>query len=238
MRWTMILLGLVLLSPVRAQGLHLDSGSQPARVIELYTSEGCSSCPPAEAFLNAYTRDPKLWHEVIPMAFHVDYWDYLGWRDRFDDPANSQRQRRYARSLHMNTVYTPALFVDGQPWRNWRWGGLPDAQASPPGRLTVDVDGTRLVAGYQSAPPLDGLRMQVAILGMGLVSDIRAGENRGRRARHEFVVLARGQLSAGEGRWTGSVPKPKLKAERYALVVWVSRGQDPRPLRAVGAYLP
>lgn len=79
-------------------------------VVELFTSEGCSSCPPAEAFIGelAHRRD------VLALAFHVDYWDDLGWRDRFGIPEATPRQRGYAKSLHLSTVYTPQVVIDGQ----------------------------------------------------------------------------------------------------------------------------
>jgi hypothetical protein len=224
---------------VQAQTLHLQSGVERAQVVELYTSEGCSSCPPAEKFLNAYRRDPRLWRQVIPLAFHVDYWDYLGWRDRYDSPDYSRRQRDYARHWRMNTVYTPALFVNGAPWRNWRWGHLPDNGDQAVGRLEVVVDGDRLEGRFEaSRSGVEAEELHVAILGMGLVSEIRAGENRGRTAHHEFVVLAHKRYSGEDGHWQGQLPTPSLKAARYAVVAWVGRRGDPTPLQAVGAYLP
>ena len=225
--------------PANAQELHLQSGEYRTQMIELFTSEGCSSCPPAEAFLNTYAQDPQLWQRVIPLAFHVDYWDYLGWRDPYASAAHSQRQRDYARHLRMNTVYTPALFINGTPWRNWRWGRTPNAGEEAVGQLAVVVEGTQLQASFTpvKAGPRP-LMLHVAVLGMGLVSEIRAGENRGRSSRHEFVVLAHQRFSADKGRWRIEIPKPSLKAARYALVCWLSSADDPTPIQAVGAYLP
>ena len=79
-------------------------------VVELYTSQGCSSCPPADAIL-AELADRE---DVIALAFHVDYWDYIGWKDIFADPANTLRQRNYARVAGARSVYTPQMIVDGQ----------------------------------------------------------------------------------------------------------------------------
>jgi hypothetical protein len=235
MRVAAVLMAVLCAGLVQAQPLRLQSGEQPMPVVELYTSEGCSSCPPAETFLNSYASDPGLWQQVIPLAFHVDYWDYLGWRDRYDDPAYSRRQRDYARHWRMNTVYTPALFVNGTPWRNWRWGRLPKGSDKPVGRLHLVVDGQHLKGRFEG----DGsVELHVAVLGMGLVSEIRAGENRGRTAHHEFVVLAHRRYEGKAGRWQGDLPKPVLQARRYAVVAWVSRRGDPSPLQAVGGYLP
>ncbi|HWW20160.1 MAG TPA: DUF1223 domain-containing protein, partial [Steroidobacteraceae bacterium] len=85
----------------------------PARptVVELFTSEGCNSCPPAEALIGVLVQRRP---DVIALAYHVDYWDYIGWRDRFEIPEATQRQRQYQHSLHLNTVYTPQLVIDGQ----------------------------------------------------------------------------------------------------------------------------
>jgi len=238
MRLILVTTMLLFVGLSQAQVLHLQSGEQRAQMLELFTSEGCSSCPPAEAFLNGYVKDPDLWRQVIPMAFHVDYWDYLGWRDRYDSAANSSRQRQYARVLRMNTVYTPALFLNGIPWRNWRGGRMP-AEDKSVGNLAVTVEKGTVQASFR--PLKDGaadLQLHVAVLGMGLVSQIDAGENRGRIARHEFVVLAHNTLAGDNGVWRGSLPKSTIQAKRYAVVAWLSKGEVPTPIQAVGGYLP
>jgi hypothetical protein len=92
-----------------AAGL-VQAGPKPT-VVELFTSEGCSSCPPAEAMIGVLVQRRP---DVIALAFHVDYWDDLGWRDRFEIPEATERQRRYSHSLRLSTVYTPQLVIDGQ----------------------------------------------------------------------------------------------------------------------------
>ena len=79
-------------------------------VVELFTSQGCSSCPPAEAFLGELAQR----EDVIALAFHVDYWDYIGWKDRFASPAWTKRQRDYAEALALRTLYTPQMVIDGR----------------------------------------------------------------------------------------------------------------------------
>lgn len=88
------------------------------RLVELYTSEGCSSCPPADRWLSGLLTSPHLWGSIIPIAFHVSYWDYLGWHDSFALDEYSQRQRAYA-NLGKTGVYTPGFFVNGQEWRGF-----------------------------------------------------------------------------------------------------------------------
>jgi len=92
--------------------------SAPTRtpLITLYTSEGCSSCPPADRWLSQLTTRS----DIVALAFHVDYWDYIGWKDRFGDPRNTARQREWARATHTRTIYTPQILVNGKDAFLWR----------------------------------------------------------------------------------------------------------------------
>ncbi|MDB4793761.1 DUF1223 domain-containing protein, partial [Methylacidiphilales bacterium] len=85
--------------PLRAQDVVFKSNIPTASLIELYSSEGCSSCPPAEAWVNDLKSAPELWKSIFPVVFHVDYWDGLGWPDRFSRADYTQRQRNYAAQL-------------------------------------------------------------------------------------------------------------------------------------------
>lgn len=221
-----------------AAELRWSSADSAASVIELYTSEGCNSCPPAEAWLNGLADHPDLWRRFIPLAFHVDYWDYLGWQDPFASPRHSARQRSYARSDAVSTVYTPAFVVDGREWRRgWLRSTLPSA-APRAGVLTAQVSDATVTAALDPRSQAEQpLVLNVALLGMGLVSEIHAGENRGRRSRHEFVVLGWNQSRAGDP-WRLAIPAPQVAADRYALAVWLSHADQPQPLLAVGGYLP
>ena len=111
-------------SPSLAGELHFESSAEPVQLIELYTSEGCSSCPPADRWLSALERDPGLWEQFVPIAFHVTYWNYLGWSDRFGRAEFDARHRRVAANASA-VVYTPGLFVGGREWRAWRRGARP-----------------------------------------------------------------------------------------------------------------
>ncbi|MBI1424184.1 MAG: DUF1223 domain-containing protein [Gammaproteobacteria bacterium] len=219
---------------------HVQSGPQRTVMIELYTSEGCNSCPPAERFLNSLADNPRLWQTYIPLAFHVDYWDYLGWRDRFARPAYSQRQRDYARVLRARTVYTPEFFVNGKEWRRSLFAGMPAIPADETGVLKLSLQHTQLSASFVSAQGNPGpLQLHVALLGMGLTSEIRAGENAGRHSEHEFVVLAHAQINSENAHWQTSLPNvTDIRPTRRALVAWVSAPGNPAPLQATGGLLP
>src|SRR4030088_1641066 len=103
------LLGLLIAGAFLCGSNPVNAQSRPA-VVELFTSEGCSSCPPAGTYIGELAQR----HDVLALAFHVDYWDDLGWRDRFGLPEAAQRQRGYAKSLRLSSVYTPQVVIDGQ----------------------------------------------------------------------------------------------------------------------------
>ncbi len=220
--------------------VELSSGPSSSVLIELYTSEGCSSCPPAERLLNSLKTHDELWHTYIPVAFHVDYWDYIGWRDPYAQAAHGQRQSQYARTLGHRTVYTPAFMVNGQPWRQGFIDRQFPKQGLRGGLLDIRLSDSELVARYQPLKALSHeLMLHVAVLGMDLSTQITAGENRGRTARHEFVVVGYDTVVSPNGEWQLSLPELHFqKAREYALAVWVSDGQNPAPLQAVGGWLP
>ena len=110
-----------------------EGGDTQVALVELYTSEGCSSCPPAEARLAKLRDDPELWKTIVPVAFHVDYWDGLGWPDRFASKAFTLRQYDYAARWRNGSVYTPAFVQNGRRCHETRRGPLACArlQGSP-----------------------------------------------------------------------------------------------------------
>jgi hypothetical protein len=234
------LLLLMLLGTAAGAEWRIASGPERAVMIELFTSEGCSSCPPAEAFLNRFADNPRLWKSFIPLAFHVDYWDYLGWQDRYALADNAVRQRRYARLGHVRGVYTPGFLVNGRGWRPGWFGNEPPGDTTRAGQLSVAVANGRLTARYDAgtAQPAP-LQLHLAVLGMGLQTAIRAGENAGRHSRHDFVVLDHQRLAGDGSQWSGVLPQVRrLGAGRLALVAWLQRAGDPTPVQAVGGYLP
>jgi hypothetical protein len=225
---------------VYAEEITFSSGRQQAVLIELYTSEGCSSCPPAEEYLNGLKQHQDLWHVYVPVAFHVDYWDYLGWQDPYAHALHAKRQSWYAQQRNLRTVYTPAFVINGKAWRpGWFNQELPKYD-NRGGQLKVTVNGKQLTASYMPVPPPVGeFTLNIAVLGMGMVSQIKAGENTGRTARHEFVVIGYKTSSSDNGHWAISLPVLHFTAARqYAVAVWVNSSNDPTPLQVVGGELP
>ena len=236
---SMGLIGTVMAEPT----WQFTSGDQQTTLIELYTSEGCSSCPPADRWLSELTSDEKLFRDFVPVAFHVDYWDYIGWRDRFADGNHSQRQRRYALEGGTRSVYTPGLFQDGKEWRGWWRGEEPAGRHASVGQLRLEVDGDLVRVSYNDTgtAPRAELAVHVALLGMALESRVTAGENEGRTLHHDFVVLGLRStpLNAAGRRFGAELPLPvtDTDAPRLAIAAWVSTLDRQAPLQSVGGYL-
>jgi hypothetical protein len=242
-------LGALLLSaaPLMSAGLiELQSGTNQTALLELYTSEGCSSCPPAEAWLSRIKESPKLWKDFVPVAFHVDYWDYLGWKDPFAVKAYSDRQRAYADHWRSRSVYTPGFILDGKEWRGWfTRDELPRASIKPVGVLTArSEDGKQWTLRFQPVAGSDSssFDFHAALLGIDVTSDVKAGENRGRKLEHDFVVLATASTATtrnGEA-YQGALllnPPSRIPSKRLALAVWVTPSKGLQPLQAVGGWL-
>jgi hypothetical protein len=223
-------------------------GSLPAAVVvELFTSQGCSSCPPADRLLTRLGSDPELSGEVIPLAFHVDYWNYIGWRDPFSDAAWSRRQRAYLRTLGGNSVYTPQAVIGGR--RQCLGGDAPciraaveAAAAQAEGQVTLafgsDAESavglTVAARAPAGAPPLD---VMVAVFEKGLETPVGAGENARKTLRNDFVVrrLQRAfRVAGGESRLeTVSVPLARgWRRANLGVAVFL---QDPKSQRILGA---
>ncbi len=220
-----------------------QSKSQAIRLIELFTSEGCSSCPPADSWLSSSYGHKKLWKTFIPIKFHVDYWNYLGWEDRLSDERFTKRQRRYARQWSHGRVYTPAFLLDGKEWFSLR-RKIPTELGVDIGILTVEwVKGKSYQATFE--PTLKSLKRQlnlkVSILGNGLVHKIKSGENRGRTLNHHLTALSYQSvtLEKKEGAYKAvfQLKKPKIKAPEYSLVAWVEGKEKLGHLQAVGGCL-
>ena len=238
-------LSLVFVVPALTSAQSADIRGPVSRVtlIELFTSEGCSSCPPAEKWVNGLEDRSDLWSRVVPVAFHVDYWDYIGWPDRFASRDHSLRQRAYRDTGHTREVYTPGFVVGGREWRGWFRNPMLDLPPSPGvGPISVDVREGRFEATFEPAVEIpEPLELHVARLGFDLVTEVGAGENHGRTLEHGFVVLGwnRYQMNAaGTGyKASGTLPAASNPAPREALAVWVSVPGDPFPIQAAGNWL-
>jgi hypothetical protein len=193
--------------------------------------------------LSTLKEDKRLWKSVIPVAFHVDYWNYLGWTDRFSDGVFSLRQRNYVRAGLASTVYTPGFFVNGEEWRGWYTDPTLDAGSRPAvGKLSLRIEGTNVEASFEPALDIPGpLHLHLVVTGSNLSTEVAAGENRGRELRHDFVVLGYGlEKLSGDGNAfnvTTSLPPLSATSTTRAISAWVTADTDPRPLQSVGGWL-
>jgi hypothetical protein len=173
------------LAQAQADGsCRAHSGPVAPTVEELYTSEGCSSCPPADRWLSTLRGR----QDVLALAFHVTYWDRLGWPDRFGAAAHTTRQQELAQRTGSRQVYTPQVVVDGADWR--RWPALPGPRgATSAPSLKLERLGDRVVATVAAASGADTrLAGYWAVLEDRHSSRVTAGENRGESLRHDHVV--------------------------------------------------
>ena len=222
---------------------RLSSGETRVSLLELYTSEGCSSCPPAERWLGTLREAPGLWHDFVPIAFHVNYWDQLGWPDRFATREFTQREQAYAAAWGSASVYTPCFVRDGVEWR--ADSRPPAASSEKAGVLTLILAGDHGRVEFTPPSPRakQTLELHLALLGGGLASRVTAGENHGSTLRHEFVALtlethALALTSEGAYRADFLLPHSKITdVSRQALAVWITRQGELIPLQAAGGWI-
>jgi hypothetical protein len=220
-----------------------ESGDTQSSLIELFTSEGCSSCPPAEKWLSGLKPNQDLWKKTVPVAFHVDYWDHLGWRDRFAKPEFTARQQHYAAAWGGDSVYTPGFVVNGKEWRAWFGGSAMPITSTKAGVLRVSVgdDGKVSATFVPDTMQARPLALNVALLGNDLESDVKRGENSGRRLRHDFVVLqlAKSEMTNQGNLWTATVLLSRNAGtdKVTAFAAWVQSGETAPPIQATGGWL-
>lgn len=174
-------------------------------VVELYTSQGCSSCPPADEFVAMLASDPR----ILPLALHVDYWDYIGWADKFAQAKFTDRQRAYARAIGSRTIYTPQLIIGGQH----RIEGFAPGEtamrlqehlaAGSTVTLSATREGDRLVIRAKADPPLDEIvRVQLVRYTPQETVTIERGENAGKTITYHNIVTS----WDGLGDWQANAP--------------------------------
>lgn len=236
MRVVLVLIALTTLAAAAPK--EFSSGPARVHVIELFTSEGCSSCPPAEAWLADLDKASGLWRDFVPVAWHVDYWDRLGWKDRFASREFTQRQHAYAEAWRSRTVYTPCVVLDGKEseaaTKLPRAGGPGAVDA---GILRATYDDGVIAISFTSSRPSD-YEVHAAILSSNSTSKVTAGENRGRTLRHGFVARATAQAPLRDGTAWLPIAAPAAEASaRLALAVWVVRRGELAPIQATGGWL-
>jgi len=171
-----------------------QSPAHSVALLELYTSEGCSSCPPADQFLRALRSSGITDGQAVALSLHVDYWNYIGWKDPYSRAAFTERQRWLSDLAGSRTIYTPEFFVAGKELRNWSTGlrGAIERINSRPARAAIAISigearGGALPLEVKASAQQDA-KLHVALVQSAIASKVKAGENDGRTLYHDYVV--------------------------------------------------
>ena len=233
------------LQPVYAAECSAKSGAATVPLLELYTSEGCSSCPPADKWLSGLKPDPT---KVIPLAFHVDYWDYIGWKDKFSKAEYSARQRKTAAFAGAGYVYTPQFVMNGRDFRGSDESRLNQMVASSQklaARANLSLNATpqangeiTLKATAQAVKPSEAKNVDVfiALYENKLVSQVNAGENNGRELKHDYVVreyFGAYQMNNQNEFSKNFTLKPEWKGRDAGAVIFVQNSQTGEILQSL-----
>ena len=245
-RLAILLLPVLGMSVAAGQRCAVQSGPQTAALVELYSSEGCSSCPPADQRLSALRKEAGAASLIVPLALHVTYWDQIGWTDPLAQAQFDARQAELLRHQPRHVAYTPQFFVGGTELRSWDTQ-LPaairriNATAAPVNislSATPGQGGKLLLEANASAPdPLTSGQLYLAISESGIVSTVLRGENRGATLHHDAAVrLWLGPVALAQGR-AQLRREVKLSAnwrpEHLQVVAFVQRADSSAILQAV-----
>jgi hypothetical protein len=239
---------LSLTAQAAAPACRAASGATTRPVVELFTSEGCDSCPPADRWFSAAFKDVRT--GPIALAFHVDYWDRLGWKDRFASPLYTTRQHDAADANGASFVYTPQVLLQGRDvkWRDRAVTAALERAAAEPARAHVEIAAERagtalrvhaLARGGEGPLPADAV-LTLAYVDSDLNSDVKAGENRGVRLHHDHVVRALATSSRKDGPSLAADATFTVPAEAGrdpAVVAFVQRARDGAVLQAAALPL-
>ena len=219
---------------------EITSGKFQTLLIELYTSEGCSSCPPADRWINSLYEHKNLWKEFVPIKFHVDYWNYLGWKDPFSQKDFTKRQKRYSKEWKSNQIYTPGFVVNGTEWKYLIPPKLASSKFLRPGVLKAKRRKNNKFNVSFNSENFKSRKLKIfgAVIGHGLPSHIKRGENMGTKFQHNFVVLdIKSQVvnsRSGKYKTQFEFQSPKLSPKEYSVAFWVTHIGNLRPIQAVG----
>lgn len=235
-----LILVFALSSATEAQVMY-QSGPDQTHLIELYSTQSCSSCPPAQEWVSNLKKDKSLWKSFIPIVFHVDYWDYLGWKDPYSEKKYSRRQRKYVSEWKSRTAYTPMFVLNGQESRtNLIQPGIKNSPGKP-GLLKVKQTTKKIfqVEYFPKGQSQGPLTLNFAIVGLGISTKVTAGENSGNTLKHDFLTLWSQQklMKKSQKNYISkiSIDVSKIKiAPEYGLVFWVTSNQNLTPIQATG----
>lgn len=232
-----------------------EAKSQPHRValLELYTSEGCSSCPPADDWLSGLANNGIDAGKLVPLSLHVDYWNYIGWRDPYSSAQYTARQREAGQRNRLRSIYTPQMVLNGQDYRGWRRqdivSSLKDLNAMPAAanlsmswseQQSASDNSLSITMHAELNPPHTASQpvVNLVVFENNLVSHVNAGENDGRTLKHDYVVrrLFSYPFATGRAGFTRQLSLPMNKdwnRDRLGLALFVQDNQSGEILQAM-----
>lgn len=213
-------------------------------VVELFTSEGCSSCPPADELVAKIQKESAS-QPVYILAFHVDYWNRLGWKDGFSDARYSARQHQYASWLHLQSVYTPQAVVNGHTefvgseegnLRNAIKTGLQKTSASTISLSNLKVDGSKIIVQYHTENTGDHAELQLALVEKHAITNVKSGENGGHTLSHVQIVRELQSIPLGKNNGAVNIAAPQgFTQQGYELIAFVQNTGDGQIIAATKA---
>ncbi len=222
------------------------SSEKKVHLIELFSSEGCSSCPQAEKWLNHFKESDLLWTRIIPIELHVTYWDDLNWlgsqwKDPFSQKGFTERQKEY-HLIRKKGVYTPQIVIDGEISRNYNLETLDNKKVGVlKASFNEKTNQAKLFFSSIAAKPSF---CEGSYIHGGVISNIRGGENKGKRLEHEFISghIAKAKASKNKSQYTCDLTlkrtfrNKKLKFKKQGVVFWI-KDKDHNVVQSVGGYL-
>ena len=222
--------------------LHTSDSTKGFAVVELFTSEGCSSCPPADELLANLEKESQG-KPLYLLAFHVDYWDHQGWRDSFSQHIFSERQQQYANWMRLSSIYTPQMVINGSSeFVGSNVSGVTQAinqgfSQETVGSLSLQtkINAQQMEVTWQLSSPQKNTRLLLALVQKNGQSNVRAGENAGRKLSHVHIVKELTTVDMKRATAV-SVPVPaNFDTQNWELIGWVQRESDGHIIAATKA---
>jgi hypothetical protein len=238
----LLLASMLYLPAHAAEPIVVNSSDRQTAVVELYTSEGCSSCPPADRWLSKLVTAADDELDLLALSFHVDYWDYLGWKDRFSSAEYTRRQRELGANNQQRTIYTPEFFVNGEEARGA--GNILEKiqmvnrqQPSLELQLSVARDANELVVSLQSPSRRDDtgqMHHRYLVYENNLATQVERGENSGKMLHHQQVVryMSQSRSLADQNQYRIQI-NPDWQPDNIGVAVLVTEPGDRHYLQAV-----
>ena len=220
--------------PKNTNNSVIDNEESGFVVMELFTSQGCSSCPPADEILGTYAL--KNDEHIIPLAFHVDYWNRLGWIDPFSNNIFSQRQRAYAEKFNLESIYTPQLIINGQKQLvgsdENKIAAITNGFLKEKSTVTIKIAAIKtgddkIVVDYIVNDTLSNSSVNAVLVQRNIITQIKAGENRGVELNNYNVVrdFKTAQLTNASGRFILQLPKGN-NPSNYQVVLFIQENNS------------